>query len=89
MKTAFELSPENYDGLLSKVTERSLAYSILKNGIVNYRSEEGTECRVIDILCDPAEAEVVLRIAGEVWPKAADEIKDSIIMPNPVPSRHK
>jgi hypothetical protein len=78
MKIAIELSPENYDGLLSKVTERSLAHSILKNGIVNYRPEEGSKRRVIDILCEPAEAEVVLRVAAEVWPKAADQIMDSI-----------
>jgi hypothetical protein len=79
MKIAIELSAENYDGLLSKLTERSLAYSILKSGIVNYRSEEGIERRVIDILCEPAEAEVVLRIAGEVWPEAVSEIRNSVI----------
>jgi hypothetical protein len=73
-----EMSPEHYDGLLSRVPAGSLAYSVLKNGIVDSRSEGGVERRVIDILCDRSEAEILLGVANVVWPKAASDIRDSI-----------
>jgi hypothetical protein len=79
MKIMIEMSPEHYDGLLSKVSTQSLAYSVLKNGIVDSRPERGSVRRVIDILCDPIEAEVLLGVATELWPKAASEIKDSVM----------
>ena len=79
MKIKIEMSPTNYDGLMYKVPADSLAYSLLKNGIVSYRSKDGTDGRIIDILCDPTEAEILLEAATELWPKAASEIKDSII----------
>ena len=79
MKIMIEMSPENYDGLLNKVSVESLAYCVLKNGIVESRPEGGNEGRVIDILCETTEAEILLGIANELWPKAASEIKNSII----------
>jgi|SRR5262245_15898789 len=79
MKIRIEMSPENYDGLLNKVSTESLAYSLLQTGIVESRPEGGNEDRVIDTLCEPTEAEILLGIANELWPKAASEIKDSII----------
>jgi hypothetical protein len=69
MKIMIQMSPENYDGLLSKVSTESLVYSVLRNGIVESRSEGGAERRVIDILCEPNEAEILLGVATEVWPK--------------------
>jgi hypothetical protein len=82
VKITIEMSPKNYDGLLSKVAVGSLAYSLLKNAIVNYHAERGTEHRVIDILCEPVEAKALLRVAKEVWPEAAFEINDSIARGN-------
>jgi hypothetical protein len=78
-KIIIEMSPEHYDGLLSKVVVGSLAYSLLKNGIVDSQPQNGNERRVIDILCEPVEARALLAVANEVWPKAASEITDSII----------
>ncbi len=69
VKMTIEMSPENYDGLLTKITVGFLAYSLLKNGIVSYRPEGGTERRVIDILCEPIEAKILLRVANEIWPE--------------------
>jgi hypothetical protein len=82
MKIMIQMSPEHYDGLLSKVPTESVAYSVLKNGIVESQAEGGNERRVIDILCEPTEAEILLGVANELWPKAASEIRDSI-MRNP------
>jgi len=79
MKIKIEMSPTNYDGLMYKVPADSLAYSLLKNGIVSSSSKDGTDHRSIDILCEPVEAEILLEAATELCPKAAYEIKDSII----------
>jgi hypothetical protein len=78
-KIIIEMSPEHYDGLLSKVKEGSLAYSLLKNGIVDSQPQDGNERRVIDILCEPVEARALFRVANEVSPEAAVDIRDSII----------
>jgi hypothetical protein len=72
-----KMSHEHYDGLLSKIATGSVAYSVLKNGIVESQAEGGNERRVIDILCEPTEAEVLLGVANELWPKAASEIKNT------------
>jgi hypothetical protein len=78
MKITIQMSPENYYGLLSKVSTDSLVYSVLRNGIVESRSEGRAERRVIDILCEPSEAWIILGVATELWPKAASEIKDCV-----------
>jgi hypothetical protein len=82
VKITIEMSPKNYGGLLSKIAVGSLAYSLLKNGIVNYHPEPGNERRVIDILCERVEAKALLRVANEIWPEAAFEINDSIARAN-------
>ena len=71
-------APQNYDALLNKVSTNSFTYAILKNGIVENLSNNGTERHVIHILCEPFEAQVLLGVARELWPDAAVEIKNSI-----------
>ena len=78
MKITLEMQPQNYDSLLSKVSRNSFTYAILKNGIVEYQSNDGNERRVIHILCEPFEAQVLLGVAKELWPDAALEIKNCI-----------
>jgi len=78
MKIRLEMRPQNYDGLLSKVSRDSFTYAILKNGIVENQSNDGDKRRVIHILCKPFEAQVVLGVAKELWPDAAMEIKKCI-----------
>ena len=78
MKITLEMQPQNYDSLLSKVSRNSFTYAILKNGIVENQSNDGNERRVIHILCEPFEAQVLLGVAKELWPDAALEIKNYI-----------
>jgi len=78
MKITLEMQPQNYDSLLSKVSRNSFTYAILKNGIVENQSNDGNERRVIHILCEPFEAQVLLGVAKELWPDAALEIKNCI-----------
>jgi len=78
MKITLEMQPQNYDSLLSKVSRNSFTYAILKNGIVENQSNDGNERRVIHILCEPFEAQVLLGVAKELWPEAALEIKNCI-----------
>jgi hypothetical protein len=78
-KMMIEMSPEHYDGLLSKLPMESPAHSVLTNGIVDSQSKDTAGRRVIVILCVFPEVEILLGVAFELWPKAALEIKDSIL----------
>ena len=78
MKITFEMQPQNYDGLLTKVSKDSFTYAILKNGIVGNQSNDGSERRVIHILCKPFEAKILPGVAKDVWPDGAMEIKKCI-----------
>jgi hypothetical protein len=53
-------------------------YAILKNGIVEHPLESYPRVRVINIVCDTTEAEMLLRESKEIWPDAAIEIASSI-----------
>jgi hypothetical protein len=67
-----------YDALLSKVSKDSFTYALLKNGIVENQSNDANERRLIHILCESFEAEILLGIAKELWPDAALEIQNCI-----------
>jgi hypothetical protein len=74
VKTLIEISPEYYDRLLSKIPETSVAYSVLKNGVVIHHPAEGTEHRTIDTVCEESLAKL-LHVADELCPEAAIEIR--------------
>ena|GEM_PF-1514671 len=76
MKIAFDMSSEYYDPLLMKVPEGSIVYTLLKNAIVT--SPDGPGHRIIQIACEPSEAEALLGVAQELWPEAANHIKEGI-----------
>ena len=79
-----EMTPEHYDALLDKVPQNPLAYSLLKNGIVNYSQKGGAERRVIHIECEPFQAEILLGLAKDLWPEAAYEIQQRITRSSPL-----
>ena len=81
MKIMIEMTPEHYDGILEKISQDSGVYGVLKNGVVDHRSEEGVDVRVILIVCDVPEAETLFNTAKELWPDAAFEIGNSIRTP--------
>ena len=78
MKILIEMTPGQYDGMLGKISQDSPVYAILKNGVVEHPLENYAKIRVINIVCDMPEAEMLLNEAKEVWPDAALEIASSI-----------
>ena len=78
MKILIDISPENYDRLLSEFTEESRIYAILKNGLVIHYFEANNEFRTVEILCDKFHARMILAAAEIYCPEAAAEIEESI-----------
>ena len=68
-----EMSPEHYDLLLSRVSRYSMAYVLLKNGIVSGGSAKAN--RIIEITCEDSEANSLLHVAKALSPEAAIEIE--------------
>jgi hypothetical protein len=71
MKPLIELSTEQYEALLKRVTEDSPLYSRLKNAV---KTKAGT----IAVLCDVDEAEMLLQAAKHFCPDAVPEIEKEI-----------
>jgi hypothetical protein len=78
VKILIDISPEHYDRLLSKFSEESRIYAILKNGLVIHHSETGEELRTVEILCEKFHARMILAVAEMFCPEAAPEIEEAI-----------
>ena len=67
MRMLIERDPQHYDSLLSRVTEESPLYAILKNGVKVHRN---TVCSgdsdIIAIVRDGTQAHMVLKAAQQV-----------------------
>jgi hypothetical protein len=70
-KILIELSSKDYESLLGRTTEESPVYFRLKNAVKN-------QSGLIDILCFPDEAEMLLRVANQINPDAALKIEKAI-----------
>ncbi len=78
MKILIDISPEHYDRLLSRFTEESRIYAILKNGLVIHYFEANNEFRTVEILCEKFHARMILAVAEMVCPEAAAGIEEAI-----------
>ena len=78
MKILIDISPEHYDRLLSKFTEESRMYAILRNGLVIHQFKVGKEFRTVEILCEKFHARMILAAAEVYCPEAAAEIEEAI-----------
>jgi hypothetical protein len=85
MKILIEISPANYDTMLSKISMDSPAYAVLKNGVKVRRSAPGIPSEIINIACEPPEATMLLDVARKFCPAAASEIEDGIARARPLP----
>jgi hypothetical protein len=81
MKILIEMTPENYDLFLSKLSKASASYSILKNGVVTGGSAK--ENRIIEIPCEMFEAKILLNVAQMLCPEAALEIDKGVTLARP------
>ena len=78
MKIMIEMSPEHYDLLLSRVSRYSVAYVLLKNGVVSGGSAK--ENRIIEIACEGSHAKSPLKVAQALCPEAAIEIYKAVTL---------
>jgi hypothetical protein len=78
VKILIEISPDHYDRLLSRISEESRMYAVLKNGIVMHHTEAGTTFRIIEILCEKFHARMLLTFAEELCPEAVPQIEEGI-----------
>jgi hypothetical protein len=78
VKILIDISPDYYDRLLSKFTEESRIYAILKNGLVIHHFETGNMSKTVEILCEKLHARMILAIAEMFCPEAAAEIEEAI-----------
>ena len=73
MKILIDMALEHYDGFVAKCDVATREYAILKNGVVigNQKSDE----QIIAILCERADAVMLLYAAGLLYPEAVAAIK--------------
>ena len=81
MKIMIEMSPEHYDRLLSKISQKSVAYNLLKNGVVS--GGDARENRLIEIACEEFEARTLLHVAQGLCPEGAIEIDKGVTLARP------
>ena len=78
MKILLEISPEHYDPLLSGVSEKSLLYGVLKNGVVIHATKAGAGSKMIEILCEKFHARMLRALAENLSPQAVSQIEKAI-----------
>ena len=71
-KTLIEIRPEDYEFLLSHVSERTSIYPTLKRAMVVHRMEPRGESYRMVILCDPDTATAIIHQAKQICPEAAE-----------------
>jgi hypothetical protein len=81
MKILIEMTPENYDRFLSKLSKASAPYTLLKNGVVTGGSAK--QNRIIEIACEVTEAKMLLEVARMLCPEAALEIDKGVTLARP------
>src|SRR4030095_10059071 len=69
MKILLEISPDHYDRMLSGVSEKSLLYGVLKDGVVIYPTKAGAGSRMIEILCEKFHARMLVALAENLSPQ--------------------
>jgi len=78
MKILLEISPEHYDRLLNGISEKSLLYTVLKDGVVTRRADANSGYKMIEILCEKFHARMLLSLAENLSPQAVPQIDKGI-----------
>jgi hypothetical protein len=73
-----EMSLDHYDRFLEKCDGSSREYEILKNGLIVRHPKDGHYERLIEILCEVREAQMLLAIARRLYPEAVSPIEKAI-----------
>ena len=74
MKITIQLSLDHHERLMKYASEESPAYHTLKNGVI----VDSEEARVVVIVCDADQAELIRDSAKHFCPEAVSRIEKSI-----------
>jgi hypothetical protein len=77
MLMLLDIPSEFFDRLLDGIGVDSPIYRVLMNSVVMYDREPGMQ-RIVRIVCDKSEVEVVLDAAKRLCPEAVAEIEPSV-----------
>jgi hypothetical protein len=75
MKTLVEMSPESFDQLLGMCKASDREYAIMKNGLITPYGEKNDSPRTVVILCDAAEAKLIVALANRFLKGGAEAIR--------------
>ena len=78
MRILVDISMEYYEQIVNRVAEDSHVHSILMNGVVIHDYQTGVRRRVVKILCNKADAEMLRHAAKTLCPEALPELEQSI-----------
>ena len=78
MRILVDISMEYYEQMLNRVAEDSQIHSILMNGVVVHDYQTGLRRRVVKILCDKSDAEMLRDATETLCPEALPEMEQSI-----------
>jgi hypothetical protein len=67
-----------YDGFVDRCGQASREYALLKNGLIQRRKKGDHYERVIEIRCDPVDADNLLSLAIKIYPSAVADISRGI-----------
>lgn len=81
MEILVEISEDEYATLLSRLTEDSSVYSVLKNALVFEHPNGGSPSKAVGIPCGIVQAKMLLHLAEKICPEAASKIEDGMSRP--------
>jgi len=83
MKILVDISINYHDRMLTRVGRSSRLYSLLKNGMFIHDSQIGVG-KVVQLLCEKADAEMLLDATKTLCPEATVEVEESITLSRPL-----
>jgi hypothetical protein len=78
VKILVDISMEYYEQMVNRVAEHSHLHSILMNGVMVHDYQTGVRRRVVKILCNKVDAEMLRDATITLCPEALSELEQSI-----------
>lgn len=74
MNTTITLPISAYNALLGRCLRSSREYALLRNGVVRIGDKEQQRSGIVQILCEPEEAQLIFTLAANFYPLAVSQI---------------
>jgi hypothetical protein len=80
VKILVDIFVEHHDRIVTQVGRDSRLHSILMNGVVVYDRRTTPPRKLVKLLCEKSDAEMLLDAAKALCPEATAEIEESIAL---------